>query len=79
MDSLDKSQTHPEHQTKKLKNMVKSKSFKISIGLCIMFTLVVTVTIGFIIIKPKINSNNELRNEQTTQQTSKEHKYSKYR
>ncbi len=92
MDSLDKSQTNLQHRTKKIKNMVKSKCFKISIGLCIMFTLVVTV--GFII-KLKINSNNELRNEQTTQpttqettqeitqettqQTPKEHKDSKYK
>ncbi len=49
MDSLDKSQTDPQHQTKKLKNVVKSKCFKISIGLCIVFTLVVTVGL---IIKP---------------------------
>jgi hypothetical protein len=76
MDSLDKSQTKLQDQTIKRKNIVKSKCFKISIGLCIMLILAVATSF---IIKALIKSKNELRNEERIQKTPNQHKYSKYK
>ncbi len=74
MDSLDKSQTNLQHP---IKNTIRSNCFKVIIGLCIMFSLV--ITIGFII-KIEIKSNNESWNEERKKDTQQRlNNYSKYK
>lgn len=58
LDYLDKSPTSLPHQTKKRKHVITSKCLCISIGLCIVFSLVVAVPVVFIG-KFLVKSNNK--------------------